>query len=161
MCHDSHTLGHLWISKTLAKIRQNYYWPGLQKDVNQYISSCEKCNMRKNLIPKQRAPMQIVGSGILMKKIATDILCELPETDRGNHHILVVSDYFTKWKEALALQNMESETIVCEIMDQVITRFGVPSIIHSDKGHQYESKVFSEMCQLLGITKTWTTSYHP
>lgn len=53
--------------------------------------------MRKNPNPKQRAPMQIAGSGTPMERIATDILCELPETDRGNRHKLVVSDYFTKW----------------------------------------------------------------
>jgi transposase InsO family protein len=96
-----------------------------------------------------------------MERIATDISCELPETGRGNRHILVVSDYFTKWTEAFALQNMEAETVARVIMEQVITRFGVPSIIHSDHGRQYESKLFSEMCQMLGIKKTRTTPYHP
>lgn len=31
--------------------------------------------------------MQIVGSGTPMERIAIDILCELPETDRDNRHI--------------------------------------------------------------------------
>lgn len=46
-------------------------------------------------------------------------------------------------------------------MEQVIVRFGVPSVIHSDQGRQYESKLFMEMCRLLVITKTRTTPYHP
>lgn len=99
------------MTKTLAKMRQRYYWPGLQKDVYQYVTGCDKCTRRKNPSPKHRAPMQITGSGVPMERIATDILCELPETDRGNRHILVVSDYFTKWTEAFALPNMEAETI--------------------------------------------------
>lgn len=105
--------------------------------------------------------MQIAGSGTPMERIATDILCELPETDRGNRHILVVSDYFTKWTEAFALQSMDAETVASTIMEQVIARFGVPSVLHSDQGRQYESKLFSEMCRLLGIRKTRTTPYHP
>lgn len=159
MCHD--TSGHLGVTKTLAKIRQRYYWPGLQRDVHQYIAGCDTCTKRKNLIPRRRAPMQITTCGVPMERIATDILCELPETDRRNSHILVVSDYFTKWTEAFALPEMEAETIARTIMEQVIVRFGVPSIIHSDQGRQYESKLFTEMFKLLGITKTRTTPYHP
>lgn len=161
MCHDNKTSGHLEVTKTLAKIRQRYYWPGLQRDIHQYIAGCDTCTKRKNPIPKRRAPMEITTSGVPMERIATDILCELPETDRGNRHILVVLDYFTKWTEAFALPDMEAETIARTIMEQVIVRFGVPSIIHSDQGRQYESKLFTEMCKLLGITKTRTTPYHP
>ena len=31
--HDNRTSAHLGLRKTLATIRQGYYWPGLQKDV--------------------------------------------------------------------------------------------------------------------------------
>ena len=46
-------------------------------------------------------------------------------------------------------------------MEQVIARFGIPYTIHSDQGPKYESQLFSQMCQLLGIKKTRTTPYHP
>lgn len=51
---------------------------------------------------------------------------------------------------------MDAETVASTIMEQVIARFGVPSVLHSDQGRQYESKLFSEMCRLLGIRKTRT-----
>lgn len=80
MCHDNRTLVHLGLTKTLARIRQRYYWPGLQQDVHQYIAGCDTCSRRKNPIPKRRAPMQILASGVPMERLASDILCELPET---------------------------------------------------------------------------------
>ena len=43
------------------------------------------------------------------------ILCELPETERGNRHILVMSYYFTKWTEAFALQDLEGKTVASTI----------------------------------------------
>jgi transposase InsO family protein len=101
----------------------------------------------------------MVKSGVPMQRIATDILGELPETENGNKYILVVSDYFTKWTEAFAMANMEAGTVARIMVEEVVTRFGVPHVIHSDQGRQYESRLFQEMCQMLGTTKTRTTPY--
>lgn len=115
----------------------------------------------KTFSTENRSPMQVVRSGVPMERIATDILGELPETENGNKYILVVSDYFTKWTEAFPMRNMEAETVASIIVEEVIARFGVPQVIHSDQGKQYESRLFQEMCKVLHITKTRTTAYHP
>jgi hypothetical protein len=60
---------------------------------------------------KKRAPMQIVETGFPMERIAMYILCELPVTGGGNKHILVISDYYTKWTECFAMPNMEANTV--------------------------------------------------
>lgn len=96
-CHDCRTAGHLGIHKTLGRIRQSYYWPGLQRDVHSYISGCEVCTRRKAATQSNKAPMHLVYSGYPLERIATDILGELPQTANGNKYILVVADYFTKW----------------------------------------------------------------
>lgn len=160
-CHDQPTSGHLGVRKTLSKVRQSYYWPGLQRDVRHYISGCEKCQMSKNPIKAPRAPMQIQGAGRPIERTATDILGELPMTECGNRYILVVSDYFTKWTECFAIPNMEARTVADKIVREVITRFGVPTMIHSDQGKQFEGHLFTEMCKMLNVKKTRTTPYHP
>jgi hypothetical protein len=66
--------------------------------------------------------MQIAQFVAPMERIATSILCELPETYRGNRHILVVSNYFTKWMEAFAFLDMEAKTIPRTIMEHVVVR---------------------------------------
>jgi len=95
-CHDHKTSGHLGVTKTLSKIRQAFYWSGLQRDVRQYIAGCDVCARRKNPTKTTRAPMQIVHMGLPIERIALDILGDMPVTDKGNLYILVVSDYFTK-----------------------------------------------------------------
>ena len=159
--HDIKASGHLGIKKTLSKIRQSYYWPGLQNDVKAYVGGCDICARRKEPLKTKRAPMEIVKSGFPMERIAIDILGELPITERGNRNILAIGDYFTKWTECHAMPNMEASTVASILVEQVVSRFGIPYFIHSDQGRQFESKLFSEMCKLLQITKTRTTLYHP
>ena len=42
-------------------------------------------------------------------------------TSGGNKHILVISDYYTKWTECFAMPNMEAKLLV----EEVIVRFGI------------------------------------
>jgi transposase InsO family protein len=159
--HDAKTGGHLGVTKTLNKIRQNYYWPGLQSDVRSYVGGCDICARRKVPTKTKRAPMQPLQVGYPMERLATDILGEFPVTEKGNRYILVVADYFTKWTEAFPMPNMEAQTVAKLITEEVICRFGTPGCIHSDQGRQYESLLFSEVCKHLQIRKTRTTPYHP
>ncbi|ROT68742.1 hypothetical protein C7M84_013108 [Penaeus vannamei] len=70
-------------------------------------------------------------------------------------------DYFTKWPEAYALPDHEAETVAEALVNNFITRFGVPCELHSDQGREFESVVFQECCRLLGIKKTRTTALRP
>ena len=117
--------------------------------------------MSKNPFKTPRAPKQIQGAGRPMERIATDILGELPMTECGNSYILVVSDYFTKWTECFAIPNMEARTVADKIVREVITRFGVQTMIHSDQGKQFEGHLFTEMWKMLNVKKTRTTPCHP
>jgi len=117
-------------------------------------SACVEC-------AKRQAPMQIEGTGYPMERLATGSLGPLPESESGNKYILVVSDYFSKWTEAFAMENMEAKTVAKLIVEEVTVRFGVPDTVHSDQGRQSESMLFQEMCFLLGIRKIRTTHYHP
>lgn len=137
-CHDHITAGHLGIRKTLSKVRNIFYWPGQQRDVKQYIAGCDTCSRRKGPYRTQKTPMQIVGTGSPMERLAIDILGDLPITDRGNRYVLVVSDYFTKWTEAFPMPDMTAQTVAELIVREVVSRFGVPSSIHSDQGRQFE-----------------------
>lgn len=100
-------------------------------------------------------------TGYPAERLAVDILGPLPLTERGNKYILMVGDYFTKWMEAFPKPNQEAETVAGILVKEYVCRYGVPLILHSDQGRNFESSVMKEMCELLGIKKTHTTPYHP
>ncbi|KAK3084679.1 hypothetical protein FSP39_017315 [Pinctada imbricata] len=105
--------------------------------------------------------MQITGAGEPGERVAMDILGPLPVTHKGNKYILVIQDYFTKWAEAVPLPDMEAKTVAQAFIDNFVTKFGVPRVLHTDQGRQFESRLFKQLCEILGINKTRTSPYHP
>lgn len=158
--HSEEAAGHLGIARTMARIRSRFYWSGYYTHVRRWIIRCTDCQSKRKS-RGSHGPMKQYLVGAPMERIALDIIVNLPQTEKGNRHVLVVMDYFTKWAEAFPLPNQESETIADVLISQFISRYGVPKQIHSDQGRQFESKLFKELCQRLQIHKTRTTAYHP
>lgn len=67
-----------------------------------------------------------------LEYIAIDIVDPLPTTNRGNQYIMVVGDYFYKWKEAYAVVDHTAQTVADSLAMEFICRFGVPTRIHTD-----------------------------
>ena len=85
----------------------------------------------------------------------------LPKTGRGNKYIIVVIDYFTKWPEAFVLPDQTATTVARVLINDIFARYGMPYILHSDQGANFDSTLIKEICLILEIKKTPTTVYHP
>ena len=97
--HDHITAGHLGQHRTLAKVRQRFYWHGLKEDVQNWCNQCDSCATIK-VTKKPRALLQQFPVGCPLERVAMDILGPLPRSHSGNKYILVIADCFTKWTEA-------------------------------------------------------------
>ena len=82
----------------------------------------------------------------------------LPTSSKGKRYILVVTDIFSKWVEAFALQSTDTETLATVLVNEIVCRYGVPSSLHSDQGANLTSQVASSLCKCLGIERTQTTA---
>ena len=80
----------------------------------------------------------------------------------GNKKYLLVStDYFTKWVEAEPLANIRDVDAKRFVWKNIVTRFGVPHVLISDNGLQFDSKMFRKYCGELGITNRYSTPTYP
>jgi len=160
--HDNRMACHFGIERTLAKLKNSpYFWPKLRTEVEDWCNKCDICFKIKPTNKKQKAPMKMYGVGEAMERVAVDILGPLPTSRKGNRFIIVIADYFTKWVEAYPVPNHTAEMVAETIATNFFTRFGLPVTIHSDQGRDFESKLFQQMCELLGIEKTRTTPWNP
>lgn len=161
LLHNDRTAGHMGITKTLYNVRRRFWWPGLRGDVESWCSACRPCQMRNQRSGRKRAKLHQDPVGSPWERVAVDILSIPTESQRGNTCVLVVGDYFTKWTEAFALPNHQAVTVADVLVTEVFLRFGVPRILHSDQGREFQSDLIQELCAVLGVTKTRTAPYHP
>ena len=158
--HDSLFTGHLGVSRTVFRLQSRVYWPGLRQDVRTYLASCTVCLARKYPCP-QRAPMGHVAVGHQWDRVAMDLLDLSVTSAKGNRYVLVMVDCSSRWTEACPLPDKTALSVADAFFQQVVCRFGMPSVIHSDQGREFENKVMQELCLLCGAHKTRTTPYHP
>ena len=159
--HAGPLAAHLGADRTLAQLRQSYFWPGMSKDVRLWHYACDICARSKGPPPRAHATMQKVNAAAPMDLVAIDLLSGLPTAQDGSVCILVAVDYMTKWVEAYPLPNEEASTCMTALYNGFFSRFGLPAQLHSDQGRQFESKIFAELSKLAGIRKTRTTPFHP
>ena len=75
--------------------------------------------------------------------------------------LLVAIDYFTKWVEVEALVTITEARIRSFVWKNIIYRFGIPRMIISDNGRQFDSQGFRDFCSGLGIKNQFSSPGHP
>ena len=156
----AHCPGHLGRDKTLARILDVYYWPGVSSDVQQLCTACLECQKGSQARPRKATLQSLPVISEPFSKIGMDLVGPLPRTKLNNRHILVVMDYATRWPEAFPLSTMENRAIADELL-VLFTRVGVPNIIVTDYGANFLSRLMRELYCLLGMKSIHTNLYHP
>ena len=161
--HNSIFAGHLGVSRTVCRLLDRVYWPGLLEDVwsyhkkiiiiiNHYLAGCSVCLARKFPCPR-RAPMGHVLVGHRWDRMAMDILDMSVTTTKGNRYVLVIVDCFSRWTEACPLTDKTALAVADAFFQLIICRFGMPAVIHSDQGREFENHLMQELRLLLGVIR--------
>ncbi|KAK2999691.1 hypothetical protein RJ639_023943 [Escallonia herrerae] len=75
--------------------------------------------------------------------------------------VIVAIDYFTKWTEAKALATITASKCEEFFWKNVVCRFGVPKILITDNGKQFDNSNFRSFCEGLSIGLHFTSVAHP
>ena len=92
--------------------------------------------------------------------VHVNIVGPLPYSD-GCEYLLTCIDCFTRWPKAIPLVDIKAETVADAFFSGWIAHFGTPANITMDRGTQFESKLWDNLCNQFAIVRNRTTSYHP
>ena len=85
----------------------------------------------------------------------------MSETQRGDKWILVLSEHFTRWQDAIPIPNATAPTVAEALDTRVFSYLGLPEAIGSDQGAQFQSELMDELCELWRVDKRRMTPFHP
>ena len=160
MAHIAPLAGYFGTAKTLARIKQRFFWPDMTQDVKDLCRRCQicqktapKCGPRAPLIP-----LPIIRTPFT--RLAMDMVGPLPPTDDGHKYILTVCDYGTRYLEAFPLKSTTSQDVAEALID-LFARTGIPDEILTDRGANFCSELMTEFLKLLGVRSIKTSAYHP
>ena len=163
--HDPLVYGHPGISKTTQLIECNYWWPWMKLDIADYIKGCAECQRHKvNNRPTQAAlrPIYPKSEAMPFETVAIDFITKLP-LSQGYNSILTVTDHGCM-KAAIFIpcnKEINVEETVALYLKHMVTNFGLPSEIISNRDPHFTSKFMRELCKLMGIEQNISTAYHP
>ena len=140
-------------------LSHRFYWSGMADDVKDWLQQCTTCMKRKSPTGRHH-PLGNIPTGHRWDRIAMDILDVCDPTPDGYRYILVITDYFSKWTEAFPIKDKCADTVADVLVDKIILCFGMPLVIHSDQGREFENGLMKSLCTLLGCAKTRTEPYH-
>ena len=163
LLHDHLTAGHLGFVKTLHRIQERYVWDGMYTEIEKYTKSCVSCAKVKTPPIARRAPYgQFTEATRVLERIQVDILGPfMPKSNSGDSVILVITDVFSRYVEALPLPDQKTETIADALVNKYFCKYGVCEELHTDNGRNFVSNLMKEVAKLYNITKITGSSYHP
>ena len=145
-CHDSALAGHVGINKMLTALKQRFSWPGMYKDVREYIDSCPHCIATKRSHRRERPTMTLFEPVTApWQRISMDNVGPLPRTPAGYQYITVVIDHYSRYVVSWPSRNLEASTLAKNFYEKVICVHGMPLELLTDKGSHFTSKLFKEL----------------
>jgi hypothetical protein len=159
--HDSKMAGHMGVFKTAERIAKKYWWPGMRADVGEWIKTCTVCQQCRKGRDEKKGLLKPIEAYLPFELMGMDILVDLKTTANGNKHIVVITDYYTKWPEAFAVPDHKAETLAKIIVTKIMSRHGAPERIITDRGQDFMADVYRQITEMINTKHSPTTPYHP
>ena len=91
-----------------------------------------------------------------------DIIGEIkPNSSLQHKHILMATDYFTQWVEAIPLHKVNEDVVMDFLQDHIMTRFGVPISLVFVNATYFSSIILTAFSHEKGIKLHYFANYYP
>ncbi|GKD58088.1 putative reverse transcriptase domain-containing protein [Tanacetum coccineum] len=161
--HKSKYSVHPGADKMYYDLRDRYWWPGMKKDIAEYVSKCLTCLKVKaehqrpsGLLQQPKIPVW------KWERITMGFVTKLPRTSSGHDTIWVIMDRLTKSAHFLPMrEDYKMERLARLYLNEIVARHGVPISIISDRDSRFTTRFWQSMQEALGTCLDMSTAYHP
>ena len=143
-----HKLTHSGIEGTYKALQREHWFRGMKQIVKEVVSNCPDCiavkgrpRMAETLAPDKRP-------ATLGDRWHLDGL-QLPPSSQFDH-LIVATDFATKYV-ILTKSTGESAQAAVDALMEIVSRFGPPKRVVTDRGRAFMSNLFITTCRDLGV----------
>lgn len=162
LAHSSVFGGHMGAKKTTERIRCSFFWNGLPKEVRLFCLACEDCQLVRRGTVRDRAPITPVARpGLPFQVVNVDLIGPIdPPSSKGHKYILCMVDQHTRWAEAVPITSLTAKA-TCEALLTIFMRTGIPNVIASDNGTNFNAQLTQEFEKRMGSSPRFSTPLYP
>ena len=154
-----HHSDHPNYKETTRRVATDYYWPGLRKDIKNFVLTCHPCQLAKQSKTVNPGVGHFEVPDTRFSVLHLDIVGPLPKSHDGYKYMLTCFDRTSRWFEAYPLKEDTASEVASAFM-QWVSRFGVCDRAVSDNGNAFIARLFQDIMKTFSIEVTFTPAYH-
>ena len=145
---------HQGIRRSKERALLTMYWPGMNEDIKNFVSTCKHCQDR---LPRQQSEplIQKTRPDRPFQEISMDF------ASYGGKEFLIIVDCKTDWPEVVHMGNNTQSFKLINVMTDFFCRTSIPDVIWSDNGTQFTSHAFQEFLKKWGIRHKTSSPHYP
>jgi len=140
-----HNIAHPGRLATRRLLSSRFVWRGLAADATLWARECMACQQSKVHRHVRLQPLKIPIPQRRFSHIHVDLVGPLLNSN-GFTHLFTIIDRTSHWMEAVPLVQTTAAACAKVLLSHWVSRFGVPQILTSDRGPQFTSNVWFELC---------------
>ena len=144
--------GHQGVQRCHLRATNSVWWPGVSKEIKEMIRNCLEC--AKHSSPHAEPMIASSLPEYPWQKIASDLFYL-----DGITYLLVV-DYFSRYPEIVQMKSTTSASVVSALRS-IFSRHGVPEVLMTDNGPQYDCREMKEFATAYGFSHITSSPHFP
>ncbi|GKA96872.1 RNA-directed DNA polymerase [Tanacetum coccineum] len=148
--HAGGLAGHFGRDKTLALLREQFYWPKMERDVNRLLERCRTCHIAKTHSSNVGLYTPLSVPVAPWEDVNLDFVLGLPRTQRAKDSIMVVVDRFSKMAHFVPCSKTFDASQVARLyFAKIVKLHGVPKTLTFDQDVKFTEVVNQSLGNLL------------
>ena len=131
------------------------------RDIESFCLACDVCLRSKRAVSRKHPLVPIKLPYNFPRAVVSFDIATLPWASGGYRYVLVMTDLFAKFIEAVPMKNQEASSILGTLEQGWFLRHGYPLALLSDQGRNVDGSLINGLCHRLGISKLRSSPYHP
>ena len=133
LVHRSATAAHMGMRRTWQRARNHFWWPGMKKDLEDYVAQCEECGNNKHVNNPNKAPCTKTSiPGKPLEEIMIDFLGPFQQARTHQYrYILQIQDVFSRYIVFVPCRDSTAITASMAVMERWICLFGISKKLRS------------------------------